>query len=406
MNPSGINPNDLDDFDEIKRQINNLNKVTGRVSWKTVQKLSKKILSTQGKDFRCSCYLTVAATHNDGLKGLVEGLNSLLDLCVIYWYTAYPDNSKVSARVRVIEWMVEYTEKRLRKHRAQPEERPLIEAAHHLCLRIEEELRFHYGDNAPSFARIRRLLHQWIEALNEVKITSASSLENRTAATQAKKLTSTSTAKPKVHKSPNTNGLVTYCFIGLLVIAYISLLAHEQSQYQTQKNQIAHASLPELSAIVDSLSLKNASQLISLKTPAVERLEVLMTNWTLDPVKVSQARTLDKLTEQLIKIYPDSSSAQQLRGKFIAQRLQLEAEFEAIYKRFTSARTVFANIAKRNADSDSAKAYEYSNSLFPLLGRIEYAQTHKQQKNVERSLHLLNTYLYKINQLQNSETIN
>ncbi len=53
-NPSGTNPNGLDDFDEIKRQINGLNKVTGRVSWKTVQTLSKEILRTKGKDFRCS----------------------------------------------------------------------------------------------------------------------------------------------------------------------------------------------------------------------------------------------------------------------------------------------------------------------------------------------------------------
>ncbi len=43
-NPSGSNPNGSEDFDEIKRQINNLNKVTGRVSWKTVQTLSKKDL--------------------------------------------------------------------------------------------------------------------------------------------------------------------------------------------------------------------------------------------------------------------------------------------------------------------------------------------------------------------------
>ncbi len=75
--PSGTNPNGLNDFDEIKRQVNKLNTVTGHVSWKTVQSLSKEILTKQSKDFRCSCYFTVAATHNEGLKGLVEGLTSL-----------------------------------------------------------------------------------------------------------------------------------------------------------------------------------------------------------------------------------------------------------------------------------------------------------------------------------------
>ncbi len=74
-NPSGTNPNGLDDFDEIKRQINGLNKVTGRVSWKTVQTLSKEILERKAKTF--VAVFTVAAINNDGLKGLVEGLNSV-----------------------------------------------------------------------------------------------------------------------------------------------------------------------------------------------------------------------------------------------------------------------------------------------------------------------------------------
>ncbi|WP_169674406.1 type VI secretion system ImpA family N-terminal domain-containing protein, partial [Vibrio parahaemolyticus] len=115
------------------------------------------------------CYFTVAAINNDGLKGLVEGLNSVLDLCVVYWYSAYPEYTKANARISAIEWMVEYTEKRMKKHRVLPEELPLIEAAHQLCLRIEEELRLHYGIKAPSFGRIRRPLNQWIEDIKEEK---------------------------------------------------------------------------------------------------------------------------------------------------------------------------------------------------------------------------------------------
>ncbi|MEF1297257.1 type VI secretion protein, partial [Vibrio parahaemolyticus] len=55
---------------------------------------------------------------------------------------------------------------------------------------------------------------------------------------------------------------------------------------------------------------------------------------------------------------------------------------------------------------DAKKAYEYSNSLFPLLGRIEYAEKNSQRKEIERSLLLLNAYLYKINQLQAAEKDN
>ncbi|WP_054823203.1 type VI secretion system ImpA family N-terminal domain-containing protein [Vibrio owensii] len=419
-NPSGLNPNGLDDFDEIKRQINNLNKVTGRVSWKTVQTLSKKILSTQGKDFRCSCYFTVAATYNDGLKGLVEGLNSLLDLCVVYWYTAYPEHAKANARISAIEWMVEYTEKRIKKQRALPEELPLIEAAHQLCLRIEEELRLHYGIKAPSFGRIRRILNQWIEEIKEAKAKEVMALEAKQPKPEVQAPSTGIKVEiappPKVDakqppatpqpESQKSSRWVLFSVVGLLTAALASHFIYKQHQYETLKDDIEHASLTELTDIVSSFSVENKDHRLSLRSATVERLDTLMTDWTLDPVKVSKVNTIDELTNELTEIYPDSSSAQQLRENFLDQRSRFENEFDVIYKRFAYARTVFANVAKQNSDKDSKKAYEYSNSLFPLLGRIEYAEKNTQQKEIERSLLLLNTYLYKINQLKTASNDN
>lgn len=419
-NPSGSNPNGLDDFDEIKRQINNLNKVTGRVSWKTVQTLSKKILSTQGKDFRCSCYFTVAATYNDGLKGLVEGLNSLLDLCVVYWYTAYPEHAKANARISAIEWMVEYTEKRIKKQRALPEELPLIEAAHQLCLRIEEELRLHYGIKAPSFGRIRRILNQWIEEIKEVKAKEVMALEAKQPKPEVQAPSTGIKVEiappPKVDakqppatpqpESQKSSRWVLLSVVGLLTSALASHFIYKQHQYETLKDDIEHASLTELTDIVGSFSVENKDHRLSLRSATVERLDTLMTDWTLDPVKVSKVNTIDELTYELTEIYPDSSSAQQLRENFLDQRSRFENEFDVIYKRFAYARTVFANVAKQNSDKDSKKAYEYSNSLFPLLGRIEYAEKNTQQKEIERSILLLNTYLYKINQLKTASNDN
>ncbi|EGQ8047515.1 type VI secretion system ImpA family N-terminal domain-containing protein [Vibrio parahaemolyticus] len=417
-NPSGTNPNGLDDFDEIKRQINGLNKVTGRVSWKTVQTLSKEILRTKGKDFRCSCYFTVAAINNDGLKGLVEGLNSVLDLCVVYWYSAYPEYTKANARISAIEWMVEYTEKRMKKHRVLPEELPLIEAAHQLCLRIEEELRLHYGIKAPSFGRIRRPLNQWIEEIKEEKTKQEKTSQTKPAsnppsagirveiAPPTNRPVQKKVEQPKVEEEAKSSRFIVYTMIGLLIIAFTSHFIYKQHQYTILKERIGSASLTELVTIVNSLSVENKNYQDDLRSVTVERLHTLMSGWTLDPVKVSQVNTIEQLTNDLTKLYPDSSSAQQLRDNFLGQRSYFEDEFEAIYKRFAYARTVFANIAKQSADKDAKKAYEYSNSLFPLLGRIEYAEKNSQRKEIERSLLLLNAYLYKINQLQAAEKDN
>ncbi|MGF1727554.1 type VI secretion system ImpA family N-terminal domain-containing protein [Photobacterium nomapromontoriensis] len=424
-NPCGMSPNGLDDFDEIKRQINNLNKVTGNVSWKIIQTLSKKILSSHGKDFRCSCYYTVAATHNDGLKGLVEGLNSLLDLCVVYWYSAYPEHSKANARMSAIEWMVEYTEKHIKKHKALPEEQPLIEAAHQLCLKIEGELRLYYGIKAPSLGRIRRVLNQWTEEQKELdqQIKNIPH-EKKTKpmlgtppsqpaitvdiTTPSAMLKSTSAVNPK-HQEPvakKSSKMVIYSMVGLLILAFTSFFIYKQQQYHSLKEQIETASLPSLKLIFDSISSNNESHIDSLRTSMIERLDVLMTDWNLDPEKVSNIDALDKLTYNLTEIYPDSSSALQLRKNFLDQRSHFESEYNSIYNRFTNARTVFANVATQNFGKDSTKAYEYSNSLFPLLGRIEYVEKHTQQKEIDRALFLLNTYLYKLNQLQTTTTNN
>lgn len=132
----------------------------------------------------------------------------------------------------------------------------------------------------------------------------------------------------------------------------------------------------------------------------------MMNNWFLDSAKVSNVSELDSLTNELIAIYPDSSSAQQLRQNFLTQSAHLEDQFMDVYKRFSDARTVFANVARQNVDKNSEKAYEYSNSLFPLLGRIEYAEKYSQQKEIDRATLLLNIYLYKLSQLQAEKTDN
>ena len=418
-NPHGLNPNGTDDFDEMKRQINNLNKVTGRVSWKSVQVLSKKILSHYGKDFRCSCYYTVAALNNEGLKGFVEGLNSLLDLCIVYWYSAYPEHSKPNARIGAIEWMVEYSEKRLAKLKPSDDELPLIEAAHQICLRIEEELRLHYGIKAPSLGGMRRNLKQWLEEIKE-RQQKAQASEKAREIRSAQNVAIKATPEIKVNVTPpitnekvgpnhaekKSNTLVFSAFIGLLIFAFASHFIHDSYQRSNIERRISAASAEQLLEIVETLNHENKTYAKPLRLMTIGRLDTLMKDWTFDPIKVSQIKQLDALSVALTELYPDSSSALQLREDFVTQRRWLENEFNSIYSKFTVARSVFANIAKNGKSSEIKSAYQYSNSLFPLLGRIEYTEKHMQEKEFKRSLRLLNAYLYKLNQLQAETTPN
>jgi type VI secretion system protein VasL len=417
--PSGISPVRLDEFDEIKRQINNLNKVTGSVSWKSVLELSKTILTAHSKDFRCSCYYTVAATHLKGLSGLCEGLSSILDLCIVYWYSAYPEHSKSNARITSIEWMIENIEKRIRKHKVQADERQVIEAIHQLCLKIEDELRIHYGIKAPSFGRVRRLLSQWLEILKEQEreenakqIAAAKRLATPEAThstpmmkVEVNPMPPSSTSSQKSATTPErpptkSSSLVVSALVAVAAVAFGGHYAYQKHQFESMKGRIEGASIQELERVISSPQYINSEHKNALRLSTVDRLDFLMNDWTSSPIKVSQANTLDTLTESLVRFYPDSSSAQMLRERFVQQKTKLESEFNSVFRRFATARTVFANIAQKSSDKHTTTAYEYSNSLFPLLGRIEYAEKNHNSEELEQSARLLSAYLYKINQLK------
>ncbi|MFB9134105.1 type VI secretion system ImpA family N-terminal domain-containing protein [Vibrio olivae] len=407
--PSGDNPNNLEEFDEIKRQINNLSKVTGSVSWKKVQTLSKKILVSDSKDFRCSCYYTVAAMHNDGLKGFVEGLHSLLDLCVVYWHSAYPDPSKPNARIGAMEWLIEHADKRLKKINISEDHLPLLEAGHRVCLSLEEELRLHYGIKAPSFGGIRRELMQHIENLKDKQAEKERQAKNKAVKVEIMKpatpqpATPPKTATPtkKEHESRSAIITISAMVIALFVIVS-SYFIYQNHQLKSLKTNIESGSIHQIEVITDKLSVEYKDFKDDIKPLLISRLNSLMNGWQRSPLKVTQMDSLGNILDNVVALYPDSSSALKLNQEFYQQRRNIEVQYSNLHKQFTNARTVFANVIANSADNEAKKAYQYSNTLFPLLGRIEYSEKSQNLEELNRSLELLNIYLHKINQVQHA----
>ncbi|MCK6263563.1 type VI secretion system ImpA family N-terminal domain-containing protein [Vibrio sp. ZSDE26] len=416
--PCGTSPNSLDEFEEIKRQINNISKVTGRVSWKKVQQLSKSILIGQSKDFRCSCYYTVAAAHNEGLKGFVEGLNSILDLCVVYWFNAYPEHSRKNARTNAIEWMVEHSEKRIKKFTVGEGDLPLIEAGHQICLRIEEEMRLHYGSKAPALGSIRRVFGIWIEQIRE-ETARKESLIKETLKPQINpeqqvlppsinvevmppKITK-SKSEPKSKANVGINptlwkSMIAGCVFCCLAIIYISIDHFETIKLEQRIHGATISQLAEISSELKNAPLKSRK---IAKHPLISRFDQALLVWNERTDLILKSDKLADVASNLEHLYPDSSSVNLLSQKFTKQQHQLETDYQNLNRRFSQARTVFANVNNNDNSSDAEEAYRYSNSLFPLLGRIDYAEKVSDLNELQRSRDLINIYLYKITQIQN-----
>jgi type VI secretion system protein VasL len=410
--PCGVNPNALDDFSEIKRQVNKLSTVTSKISWKKVHSLSKNILLNESKDIRCACYYTVSATHIDGLKGLVGGLNALLDVCVIYWHSAYPEESKSTARIGSIEWLTEHAVRKQRTLKITPSDLPLIEIGHELTLKIEEELRSHYGIKTPSLGGIRRIFSQWIEEI-QIQEEKAHKVRNKqTPKTVEPQGISVNVSMPPRNKPPikidtavapegNSKPLMTILIIlGFFLCLLFAHFFYSDNQKRTLREQIETADIHDIVQILPTLEHKDESIKQSIKSEVIQRTQWLISDWELDPIKVNQLNTLNLAVQQLQEIYPDSAAATNMKEKLTLQTEEFDREYKRINRQFLKSRTVFANAKSQEKDSAIIKAYDYSNSLFPLLGRIEYAEKQTTSAEIDRTQRLLNIYQHKINTLK------
>ncbi|USR96967.1 type VI secretion system ImpA family N-terminal domain-containing protein [Aliivibrio fischeri] len=414
--PSGINPNSLDDFSEIKREVNKLNTVTSKISWKHVFKLSKSILESESKDIRCACYYTVSATHIDGLKGLVNGLNALLDICVIYWHSGYPDVNKTIARMGAFEWLTEHAIKKQKTLKISPTDLVLIETGHKLTLKIEEELRSHYGNKSPSLGAIRRIFSQWIEEIQATKLSLEEqrlkkeaiekqnnsginvnvSLPPRDESKQTVQPTMTHTAKDKNIKPMVT---ISLAFIFILTLLFGHFL-YADNQKSTLLINIQKADLTTINPLISQLENKEDDLKQYVKTALIKQALHLNKDWEVTSTKVDKINELETLNHSLKNLYPDSAAVKKLEYEFNQQRADFENEYSDIHQRFLKSRTIFANAKNHNSDENIVKAYSYSNSLFPLLGRIEYAEKQNSLEELDRTQYLLNVYQHKLNTIR------
>jgi type VI secretion system protein VasL len=411
--PCGVNPNALDDFSEIKRQVNKLNTVTSKISWKTVHSLSKNILLNESKDIRCACYYTVSATHVDGLKGLVGGLQALFDICLIYWYSAYPEESKSTARIGSIEWLTEHAVRKQKTLKISPSDLPLIEEGHKLTLKIEEELRSYYGTKSPSLGGIRRIFSQWIE---EIQIQEEKSKKRE----EAKDKKSKGTAEPqeiKVNVSiptikvpeandetsnkPESNSkplLIILIVLGFFLCMLFANFFYSDNQKRALRQQIETANIHDIVALLPELEPKEESIKQSIKSDIIKRTQWLVSGWELDPIRVNQLPTLTLAVDKLKTIYPDSATAKSMQEELASQTIEFDNAYKRINRQFLKSRTVFANA--KSQEKSIIKAYDYSNSLFPLLGRIEYAEKKMTSTEIDKTQRLLNIYQHRINTLK------
>ena len=104
--PAGTDPRQSADYERLLEETGKLSSLQGAaaVNWNTVVESAAAVLERQAKDIPAAVYLCVGLTHNDGLRGLADGVRVLADLLANWWQTCFPPLKRLRARVNMLVW--------------------------------------------------------------------------------------------------------------------------------------------------------------------------------------------------------------------------------------------------------------------------------------------------------------
>ncbi|MDO6708565.1 type VI secretion system ImpA family N-terminal domain-containing protein [Photobacterium sp. 1_MG-2023] len=408
QSPVGQDPRSLDLFSDLKRNVNRLSSVVSPAPWREIFSAAEILLTSHSKDFRCASYYCVAACRIEGLKGAVNGLSVLNDLCIVYWHTAYPSVHKPNARIQSFDWIAEQLPIALKKIRVTLKDQALVESGHRFALNLEKELQQQLGSQAPSLGPVRRQFTEWKDYLDELaekeksrKKSQSTVMAAPTHRPETQSHTNPTETSEKPHK--NKQKLPVWCYwlatVFILGCLVFSIAAVRQYLYQ---RDIPAASAAQLEKITGQLILAEPYFKNRLKEDVLARTNALMQDWTAFPERVYHHQILEQLAENVNLLYPDSIAAKASVSQYHAGKATLSGDYQSINQQFKRARTIIANAALVDDSDNTNAAYKFSNTLFPFLGRLDYLEKgHISQDDILKAQKTLSAYQYRLMEIAN-----
>lgn len=110
--PAGKDVRYEPDFEALSQEVEKLSSPTARgaVDWQHIAELSRKILGAESKNLLVACYLCVAMTEVERLRGLALGIHILRDILENFWETMFPAKKRMKGRANALTWWKERTE--------------------------------------------------------------------------------------------------------------------------------------------------------------------------------------------------------------------------------------------------------------------------------------------------------
>jgi type VI secretion system protein VasJ len=159
--PAGASVKYEPEFEQVVAEVGKLESVDGRgsIKWNDVVELSTSILANKSKDLLVASYLTLGLLHEEGYRGLSDGLTATRDILAGFWETLFPEKSRMRARQAAVQWMCDRVSDALTAlGDASESDRDALAACDQRMGEISTFVRDNFGENLPDTANLARLV--------------------------------------------------------------------------------------------------------------------------------------------------------------------------------------------------------------------------------------------------------
>ncbi|MFT7109582.1 MAG: type VI secretion system protein VasJ [Psychrobacter glaciei] len=169
--PCGINAKYEVSFERLESEISKSESLNSEVpDWAAVLKLSEEILLNTSKDYSVACYLALSYIHQDGFKGLLNGLTLIEKLSETFWDDMYPPKKRLRARQNSTQWLIEKVSVFIADNEPSSDDMAIIPDIAKTLKNIDYFLADKMDDKAPNFSDINRPIKRLKEiAASQIK---------------------------------------------------------------------------------------------------------------------------------------------------------------------------------------------------------------------------------------------
>lgn len=177
--PCGEDIGFSDEFESLRAEVEKGTSLHGgqRTDWPLVLRVATRILGGSSKDLWVLCYGVMAAHESQGLVCCAAALSAFSSLLESYWDELHPGISRVQRRIAPVKWLALRLEASLAAE-LKVDDNGAAAILKNEVGRLQAILDAKFGDAAPSFAGLSRLLDNFSSEGGDVSASRPHRVEN------------------------------------------------------------------------------------------------------------------------------------------------------------------------------------------------------------------------------------